>query len=25
VFQHMKKQLNNCIRHHQEIQQCVYN
>jgi len=25
MFQHMQKQLKNCIRHHQKIQRCVYN
>jgi predicted transcriptional regulator len=25
VFRHMQEQLNNCIRHHQKIQRCVYN
>jgi hypothetical protein len=25
IFRHMQKQLNDCIRHHQEIQRCVYN
>jgi hypothetical protein len=24
-FRHMQKQLNNCIRHHQDIKRCVYN
>jgi hypothetical protein len=24
LFQHMQKQLNNCIRHHQEIKRCGY-
>jgi hypothetical protein len=24
LFRHMQKQLNNCIRHHQEIKRCGY-
>jgi hypothetical protein len=25
MFRHMHRQLNNCIRHHQDIKRCVYN